>query len=212
MLEKASRVKRVEKIQFGGREAVEVKLEFGGIENGQGSAEVAIVFDPAVNFLVRKVTYDLMGGGHSYHRELQVNQFRQVAPGVFFPERIEGHATSDTGDIANNHSSVLSEIQVNGRLPDRTFKLTYPRNVTVLDEVRGVTYKTGADGNRISPERPIKKVTRPPAQGSGIPAGSLSESKTEPKSFARWILPLGIMALSFAGVIAIVRRRRALAG
>lgn len=200
LVENASRVQASHRT-VQGRDMIVVILDFGRAGPSSGwQAEVQ--FDPSVNYLVRRNTYDTA----AYHRETEVQQFKAFPGGIFFPERVVG-SSGGPGNPGSQRTVVFSEIKVNEPLPDGIFRLAYPRGIMLTDDIRGTAYRVDEAGNRISDETPMGKIVAPPPLGEAAPPSPSIETKAEPKRWTRWILP-GSAGILLIGLIALLARRR----
>lgn len=207
LVQLATKVTKVMRDRLDGKETILVQLFFDRSTDKPPSPswDVEIHFDPSVNFLVRKKVYRMRGAG-GYSREEEIIQFKEWAPGLFFPERIEGR--SQANGIQDTESlSQLSDIKVNDPLPDDIFRFRYPNGVFVADGIRGTEYRADAEGNRLSAETPLGRG-QPPPQTESDPSALRTETLEGPRSLTRWILPASVALLLLAGIAAIVRRQR----
>jgi len=171
--------------------------------------DVEIYFDPTVNYLVKKTVYTIHGKS-DYVREDEITDFTECSPGLFFPRNAAGRSGAPENWTLTT-KSVLSEIRVNQALPADTFRIRFPHNVIMTDAIRGTRYRIDSNGNRISEETPyanVKSIPPPGVDPSDDPPHV--ETREEPRSWTRWILPISV-AILVAGLIAahIRRRRRA---
>src|SRR5205085_2583892 len=97
----------------------------------------------------------------------------ECSPGLFFPERIIGGSEAN-GKPATTTIAELSDVRVNGPLPDGIFQLLYPHNIYLTDSIRGVIYRVDPQGNQLSEARPLGGRVPPPPVG-----GVSDEPRTE---------------------------------
>lgn len=203
--ERANRLLDARRITRDGKEMIRVRLQFEEPRKEKSAWKVEIDFDPSVNYLVRKTVYT---SAKNYVREDEVMQFKESAPGVFFPEKLTGRA-GPSGKFDFEHSTTLSEIQVNRPLPEGIFRLRYPPGLYMHDTVRGTRYKIDSDGNRISPEEPRRKGKgTPPPPLAEEPSRPRTATEEEPRPWTRWILPVSSAILLVGLAAALVRRYR----
>lgn len=198
LVEKSTRLKRAEWYTIDGNKLAMIELVIPQPNSPGDSWDVQFYFDPSVNYLVRKEVYR----HGSYAREQEVVQFKECAPGLYFPERVSGRSKDSTS------STLLSEIRVNQPLPADIFNFRYPHGVYLSDGIKGVSYRTDPEGNPISAVTPHSRGPLPP-RSEAEPATLGTETQEEPRSLTRWILPLALVILASAGVVAVIRRRRA---
>jgi hypothetical protein len=206
LVSEAARWTKAERSLIGDKELIVIGLHFSGTKQIPNSWDVEVYFDPAVNYLVRKVIYVDEGSKGPFRREDEVLQFKECAPGLYFPEKIEGWSgTATNRDF--HYVTVISDIRLNQPLPDDVFHFNFPNGVYLSDGIRGTNYRVGSKGNRISPEIPFGKIPPPPvgAVAQVVPG---SETQEEPKPITRWILPLSVGILVLAAIAALVRRWR----
>jgi hypothetical protein len=207
LVAEASRVRKVHRKTKDGEEMIVVALSFEGTKELPLSWEVEIQFDPAVNYLVRRVSYTTSGEKGRMCRENEITEFKECTPGVFFPERARGSTVTEGGKPFFTYSVVLSDIQVNEPLPDEVFRFRYPEGIILTDGIRGTSYRVDAEGNPISPETPMGTVP-PPAEGEPALHPPGHETREEPRPASRWILPVSLGMLALGGILFVVRRRR----
>lgn len=192
-------IKRVAKKNEEGRDYLVVELTLG-----QTTQELWL--DPRANYLMARVMGTTTEKGDrpiKTHGEKTVTRFSEIAPAVFFPERITSkYYTNDSLDFTEE--VVFSDIVVNRPLPPGMFDLRIPAYTEVRDYIQDQQYKVDASGARIGPAREIPKLPPPVA---GEAAGPQSETKEEPKSWTRWVLPSSLAILVIAGVLWLVRNR-----
>jgi hypothetical protein len=195
LTEKASRLKKAEWRAVGGHKLAIIELNIPHPTEQGESYDLELYFDPSVNYLIRK---EVLKSGN-YVREHEVVQFKECAPGLFFPQRINGR--EDNG----KSTTVLSDIHVNQALPADIFDFRYPAGVYLSDGIKGVSYRTDSEGNPISAITPHARGSPPPRSEPGAIA---TETQEEPRSFTSWILPLALVILASAATLALVRRWR----
>lgn len=204
LLTKATRVRKVERRKTEGTEVVVVNLFFDR-SNDQPTPstwDVAIHFDPALNYLVRKTLYVGSIKKITYRREDEIVRFKTCEPGVFFPEKGAGRSGPD-GKTDLEYTAEFTEIQVDQPVPDEVFGFQFPNGIILRDKIRGTKYPVDAQGNQIGPaeEIPSHRVPPPPVDGLSVSEGARTETQDEPHSRSRWILPgsLGILLLAGLG-------------
>jgi hypothetical protein len=207
LVAEANRVRKVHRKSNDGEEMIVVVLSFDGTKELPSSWEVEIQFDPAVNYLVRRVTYTTSGEKGRICRENEIAEFKECTPGVYFPERARGRTVTEGGKPFFTYSVVLSDIQVNEPLPDDVFRFRYPEGVILTDSIRGTSYRVDANGNRISPETLMGNVP-PPPEGEPALAHPGRETQEEPRPATRWIMPVSLGMLALGGILFVVRRWR----
>jgi hypothetical protein len=212
-LSEATRIKKTERKTIDGKEVIVVAVIFAGNAARPGTWDVEVFFDPAVNYLVRKVVYTTPGPKGRIRQEQEVTQFKECAPGVFFPERakgssgLEGTSANNDSALFNEFSVLFSDIHVNEPLPDDIVRFRYPDGIILSDAIRGTTYRVDSEGNRISDETPFGKIPPPPeGELAASPLGT--ETREEPWPTTWWILPVSLGLLIFGSALYLVRRWR----
>lgn len=188
LLKKPNTLHRVDRQTDGVHELVHVDLE-------HDSARLEIWFDPRANYLPRRTivtSAQPLSGGKPLRSEASVARFKEVAPTIYFPEKVEAQYYHDNRRV---YAQVItfSDLRVNQSLPPDTFRLRFPSGARVADQFKGKAYKVGEDGNPLGGETDL--ATAPPLSAG---AGPRSETQTEPQPLTRWILPtsLGILVLA----------------
>jgi hypothetical protein len=161
---------------------------------------VQIFLDPRVNFLVRKTVY--LG---SVDRRVEVMEFKEFASGVFFPTSVTGHSEKG-GKPSIAFKAQISDITANGPLPADIFTFRAPPGITLTDTTAGVTYQIDAQGRPISAQVRLQPSNPPPPAADGIARTDGAETREEPRSAMRWLLPAS--GCLFAAGIAIGLYRR----
>lgn len=205
LVEKATRLKKIERKSVHGKEMIVVQLFFDRSGDVNRAWNIEIYFDPGVNYLIRKVVYSVASKG-GYIREEEVQNFKEFGSGVFFPEQAVGRSENQGKQYSTN-TSKLTDIKVNQPLPRDIFRFRYPQGVFMADKIRGCEYRIDAEGNPISKEVPFGRGDPPPIkEGDAQSAGT--ETQEEPRPASRWILPISLGILIVGGVAAFLRRRR----
>jgi hypothetical protein len=101
--------------------------------------------DPGTNYLVRKVLFHWSRPRATGRIEREVLTFREMKPGIFFPERVR-HVMFTSTDWLERGEATLSNIRVNESLPRGTFQHVFPPGTMVADGVQGTGYIVGRDG------------------------------------------------------------------
>lgn len=159
----------------------------------------------ATNYLIRKVAYVSHLKAGTYRSENEVAHFKECSPGVFFPERLEGrYGNKDAWTFKS--TTVLSDIRINPLLPENVFRLSIPHGVTLVDGIRGVSYKVDSAGRRISAEEPLGRIPPPPVGASAEAPRKATQFEPTPASW--WVLPVSAAVLVFGITAYIVRRMR----
>jgi hypothetical protein len=177
-------------------------LHFDSGQQVAGAWDVEIAFDPAANYLIRKVEY--IAGSGSVRREEEVQRIHECAPGLFIADLIMMKSNDGTAGQAR-----LSEIKVNEPLPPEVFVFRYPEGITLIDGIRRTRYQVDSQGNRISPETPLARGPAPPQAAEPPRSTPGIETQREPVAWTAWILPLGIAVLVLGLVALVIRRWRA---
>jgi outer membrane lipoprotein-sorting protein len=206
LLERATKLKKVERKQVGDKELILVQLFFDKSKKSDASISVDIYFDSGVNYLVRHVTYNFLDSNYRWDDE--VLEFKEHKPSLFFPERMTGSSQLLTNKAKGYDSTTrFSDVQINQPLPGDIFNFKYPHGVSLRDNIRGSEYRVDADGNPISQQIPYVHEPPPPGSAGDVPIPG-TETQEEPQSATRWILPISLGILIVGGVAAFRRRRR----
>ncbi len=201
LIERATRVDKVIRQTSSGPEAVSAQLFFQKHSPEERDWTIEVVFDSSVNYLIRRAIYSA-DDGH-YRRQQQVVQYKEVTPGLFFPEHVVG--TSENNSV--QESSLMadfSEIDVNTPLPPGVFQLRYPHGVYLTDAIRGYEYQVDAEGKQISKGKALAQGTQSPISEEERIV-SAQEAKEEPQSNLRLILPVSLVLL-LIGCSLLIRR------
>jgi hypothetical protein len=202
----ANRIGKTERRTVDGRELYAVQLYFDP-KDAQGAPWlVEVSFDPQVNYLIRKFMRETRSGAKfKSHGEEQVVKFAEVAPGLYFPERIEGRDNLGDGQHITTTTAVISDTKINQPLPEGIFQLRFPPGTYMADSLRKSSYRVDQDGNPISPEEHLIDEIPPPARNA---SASELDTREEPRSWSRWIAPTGVVIVAFGLILGAIRRWR----
>lgn len=206
LLTQPHEIHSVKRVQEDGRELVYVDLS-------HGRARLGIWFDQQVNHLVRKMQIETIGAKDEKLRSVQnVVSFKEAAPGIYFPERVE--TRDKTGNRAAASMSVtFSNIHINEPLPPDIFKLKFPSGVFVSDLIQGKILKTNSKGE---PKLQATDGQGNPLSLSGaapIPLAAKQGERhrvtqEETQSFTRWLLPISLGILASAALLWVLGKWR----
>jgi hypothetical protein len=198
--------KKVSRRTEGGKEFVVVEYSY---PETTSTTDCEAWFDPQANYLVWRSVIKQTSPGLRVLAEHRVLRFKEVAPGLFFPEEVEQYDGAG-GSLRAIRTASFTDIRVNQPLPRDVFHLPFPPGIVVIDVVQGKSYTMGADGK---PTGPIKDLPQqppsPPAAAEVEPLGATLE---EPKSWTRWVLPASAAVLVLAAGLWAKRKWNALRG
>jgi outer membrane lipoprotein-sorting protein len=199
LLNIASKAQKTERVTVNGTEFIVVHLVFDPVKNNTKGWTGTVYFDPRVNYLIRKVVYSHASG--ELNRTEEVVTFKDCQSGIFFPESISSTSENSSG------ISKLSDIKVNEPLPKDIFQFRYPDGVIMTDSINGTQYRVDAEGRATSTPNLLGHDTPPPAKNN-VETEPGTETKTEPLSVSRYILPLSVCVLFISLFLVYIRRRR----
>lgn len=101
--------------------------------------------DPSANYLVRKVVASFVRGSGKVVEEGEVESFREIAPGVFFPVRMS-RTLSINGPWLLKQDCTVTQIDMKSRFDSGVFIPKYPSGTRVTDHVDNKTYIVDAKG------------------------------------------------------------------
>lgn len=166
-------------------------------------------FDPAANYMIRKSggASDPDDGTVGY---TEIINFREYAPGVFFPERAVVKRRNRGKDEADEVFT-FTDVSINKPIPDSVFEFKFRRGSHVSDRIQGLKYRVNEDGSPMGETAPLVKAVVAPASvdAPANPSGPRTETREEPPPSGRWVLPLSAAVLASAGLLALWRRRSA---
>jgi hypothetical protein len=116
---------------------------------------------PEYGYLVRRqLTTTMRDGKPAYNFLREIDEFKEHAPGLFFPTK--SRATyyqhgSDVRDALNSSTFVFKDVEINRPVDADLFRLQIPAGMSVFDKFKRIGYVMGADGNPDS-RQPILKV------------------------------------------------------
>jgi hypothetical protein len=190
-----------------GRQLVLVRLS-------HEKAILDICFDPAANYLVQKIVVELVvppgtkaKGGKGIR---EVTKFKEVNPGLFFPDRVEVRQTAPGQQQPRlTHVHLFSDVQINGVVPDSVFMARLPAGIEVLDSIQNKKYTVEPDGTlSVRPGETLAEVA--PLSLSSRKAISSSNVSGMPKKNSFRIISLIVIGLIGigTGLWLILRKQR----
>src|SRR3974377_2266623 len=91
--------------------------------------------------------------------------------------------------------------------PD-VLRLRFPAGIMMHDGIRNENYRVDTSGKQSSKAIPAGRGFPTPPLGDQEHTVSIGETKEEPKSVTRWILPISFGLLLMTGILALYRRRK----
>jgi hypothetical protein len=197
--------------------------EFGAVRRVQGASggdlfeaefalpdsTITVSVDPAANYMIRRVEMnpkEIAG----YHSVIEVNRFKEHAPGVYFPEQVT--VLRKHGDAAPSTEIIkFTDVVVNSPIPASLFTLKFPHGIYVTDRIEGRKYRVNENGQPIGPKTEIPVAASPPIVPP-VQDYLLTETKTEPPRTGWWILPASVGIVTLAGAILAIRKWKSTRG
>jgi len=212
----ARKVKKAAERSVEGRTLFVIELDYPRNKEFtvKGNWSIEIFLDPAANYLIwkeeRQVETQSAG---TYRHAAEVTGFQEHQPGVFLPTGVQNKSFQGDQETLSV-TTTLSAVRVNEPIPESMFRLRFPHNALVADNIRNTMYRVDAEGRRIFEEQPINRSpgTLNPITAPVTPPPAGEITKEEPKSWNRWILPGAAAVLVLAGGVAVWKRRRATVG
>ncbi len=208
LVQKSSRSTTVQ-VTRDGRSMTVVRLRFSNTRPASTEWTVAVYLDPGTNYLVREMVYEtVLKSGRILTRDYRVSEFTEPAPGLFFPARVECRSAL-AGKQWTTVATTFSEVRVNQPVPRDAFRLTFPDNVAVADNIRGEVYRVDTTGKQISPPEPLTRAAPPPillSEGDVKSTPSRTRTMEEPTPGYGWLVAGSLGTLAVAGIIAAWRR------
>ena len=122
------------------------------------SGRLVITVDPSANYMIDKVEsyHTSHHAGKKFEAKMvrEVESFAEVAPGIFFPQKVKGSG-GQNGRTDSTSVTTFSEVVVNQPIPASVFTLRFPPNVAVTDRIAGTTYQADVQGR---PTSAVKKL------------------------------------------------------
>jgi outer membrane lipoprotein-sorting protein len=197
----------VERKVVDGRPITALRLRFPPSKQPARAADwtIEVHLDPATNLLIRKVIYTASTKSGRFTRQEEVGQFKECAPGIYFPERVAGKSESG-GKVTTTSETVFEDISINRPLPADTFVFRYPNGIHVTDSISNTSYRVDAAGNPTS--KGVSLGTVPPVPSGLQESARGAETKEEPKPLTRWILPASGILVALGLALLVYRRAR----
>jgi len=176
---------------------LQIELQSDDGENGKSQFK----FDRRKNYLITEVSTIRTVANRNLSAKSRVTRFSEPAHGVYFPS----HAVAEVFEndrLTYSQICEFTEIAVNKLFGEDVFALQFPSGCEVHDLIRGKKFVVDAGGRPIGEER---SLTTPPP-----PKGELgrTETREQPRSWTRWILPLSVFCLAASLVVWGIRRWR----
>ncbi len=162
--------------------------------NYRGEADIVVWLSPRCNFVPVRQTYRQLQ--HKVASDDAVLQFRELRPGIFFPERVETKRYCAFDQLLMTQTRTFRNVELNAAIPAKVFELKFPPNITVVDEVRGQQGRTGPDGKLM--------LTAAPTLTTAVPDGE--EVVLAPR--ATWTYTAFAIGLAAVGVVWLIVRYR----
>lgn len=166
LLTKPHKIRKVSRVGEGDQAVICVELT-------HRSADLLISFSARHNYLISRVEASAgaaYGESGPVRVESEVLSFKEAAPSLYFPERVQSQVFR-SGKLMMTRLTVVSNIRVNTPLsPARAALL--PPNSRVFDEIEEKEYDTDGSGN---PKGPVTALNRVP----GLPKGASPEPATD---------------------------------
>lgn len=164
---------------------ITLELESAGASDSRSRFQ----FDRKKNYLISELSTDARIGNRNLSARRRITSWREPAPGVFFPTSVVSE-THEGGTLTQSQTCEFSDIVVNQVIPAQVFVLKFPAKCEVHDLIRGKKYVVDATGSPAGPETTLNTIP-PPPRGEN----AARETREEPKSWTRWILPASLMCL-----------------
>ncbi len=158
---------------------------------------------PRYNFLIRRRVWS---PGAQNSSESVVPRFHELEPGVYFPARVEVYV-SDQGKKRTLRTVDYTEVALNKPHPPDIFTLKFPRGTALYDEIHNTSYDTDENGRPLGKVMTIPDSALIPLSPTDDSPQPLTETKEEPRSWTRFILPISAGILVFAAIAWLSRRR-----
>jgi hypothetical protein len=174
-------------------------------ENSLSGSLYRYHFSTQFNYLIEKFEgnhTELDGSPGKYVGEIK--KFRQVQPGVYFPEEVM-YSWSKNGEVYSTEHFFFTDITVNGKLPVDIFEIKHPPTTYVQDLINHIEYTVGPNGEKHN-SRPYNPTPPPPSGDASAKPGT--ETKEEPTPWTWWLLPASLAVLFVALVLWAFRKYR----
>jgi hypothetical protein len=193
----SSSVRDARWIQEGGRDLV-------CLEADREIASSLTWFDPQVNYLVRKQVVHIkpqiqtpLSRSNKFRAEREVLEFREYAPGVFFPAVVEWRSYQN-GKLHWTRRTRFLDVQVNRGLSPDMFQIRFPPGIVVRDAIRGSVNRTDQKWQptlvaRNEQGHVLQFSREPPLIAPAGVTGTVTAR--EPVSWTWWILPASLLLL-----------------
>ncbi len=167
LLEDATKIRSLETLRDGQHVLYRLTVD---VSDSGSKQQLVIDVDRRHNYLVTRLAEeDLPAEKGSIRSEIKALTFREVAPGIYFPMKLERRAYSLGPDNKQNLLSTIEvrfeTVTVNETIDPDRFELTLPPGTSVVDYRDNTSYLIGPDGRptdkvNVVP-KPIQKVVQP---------------------------------------------------
>jgi hypothetical protein len=170
------------------------------VEVRRPEMDYRISFDPAANYMIRRVEYVPTPASKPHVKILiEAVAFKDWGDGVFLPTEIRSQMTENGHTM---HSRVEFEVaSCNRPIPEEEFNITFPDWLLVVDGLAGKIHRWGPD------ERPRLTFDNADAYQRWWQPREAKMLRDQRARWFPWSLAMGVLTLGVAG-FAILRSRR----
>lgn len=162
-----------------------------------GDVTQTLWFDPEKNYIVVKLTRQGTKPSKPLS-ETEIVETAELVPGLFFPVKCRGR-TSQNDQTVSEKLVVLTNVQVNKKIPKELFRLPVPTGTLISDRILGKEYRVDEDWRPIGPMKEAPKKSMP-VMSEDDQLVRRSQSSSEPGSYS----PIIIIASSLVLVAALL--------
>jgi hypothetical protein len=185
--------------------------EYCYLEIKHAAGRLELWFDPSVNYLVKKavVHIDSPPGSKIKRQRFEgvASSFREVAKGMFFPERVSVENFDDNQSTRRLEREFIG-VKFNEPIPADIFEVHYPPGSEVIDKISGRVKRADENGGLVAIPGPEGEVARgrPLERADSVGSDSVQrQTEAEPVRTSRLILPISICILLVVVLLSIVR-------
>jgi hypothetical protein len=147
----------ISSVERGGRKLLCAKFRVPTSKPDDRDDELWI--DPRRNYLVERLVHHrapVPSSNISGDYEVEVQEAREVVPGVFFPTRVESRQYDKDMPVPLFNWSMM-EVQINQAIKPEIFELRFPKGTQVGDLVKQTVYEVGEDEQPTGQQLPLLK-------------------------------------------------------
>jgi hypothetical protein len=167
---------KARQLTVNGRQVVKIEFELAEKKGAQVFPQPVKRFEISLDVAANYLVTELVGNypDRQSRETYQVEEFKEVQPGVFFPVKIS-HLIERDGTPTQRMQVIVSDVKVNVAMDSERFEFRCPPGTRVTDRVSMSVYEADEKGLPTNQPEPLRTVT----PGPGRPGPVQSEVRSE---------------------------------